>query len=231
MPAGGVACRVTGVPPPWLNRVIGLGEASADAVPGLVAWFAEAGIAGRFDVTPDGGGPAIAGALSDADMLPRGGDALVWGPVRHVDRPEAVKAVRDHAALEVFLDTHLAGLDLPAAVREGAKGNMRGWLGQLGYHLLLARRDGAVPASCVLFQADGIAYVADMATTGEHRATACRPRCWRPVMHVRPVPSWSVRVAGSCRRATATCNGRDCGRCARRASGAEPVGSRSYQRA
>lgn len=163
------ACRVKGVPSPWLNRVIGLGEPTSARVPELVAWFAEAGIAGRFEVTPDLAGPAIARALAGAGMVPGDGDALVWGRARGGTMPGAVQVVADAATHELFLDTHLAGLELPEAIRPAVKGNLRGWLGLPGWHLLLARRDGVAAGSCVLFVHDGIAYVADMATRPEHR--------------------------------------------------------------
>ncbi len=169
-PDGAVfACRVTAVPTPWLNRVIGLGEESAELVPALLAWFAEAGIGGRFEVTPDSAGPTIAAALARAGLVPRDGGAIVCGTVRDVAMPACVELAGVAATHEVFLDTHLAELELPESIRDAVKGNLRGWLGLPGWHLLLARHDGVAAASCVLFVADGVAYVADMATRPEHR--------------------------------------------------------------
>ena len=66
--------------------------------------------------------------------------------------------------LEEFLDTHLAGLDIPPAIRPFAKANMRGWAGLPGWHFLLARRDGSAAGTCLLFIQDSLAYAADMAT-------------------------------------------------------------------
>lgn len=163
------ACQVKGVPSPWLNRAMALGEAQAGLVPDLAAWFADAGIAGRFEVTPDSPGPTLGRALVDSGLVPSDGDAMVWGLPRPGIWPAAVSAVEDAAAMEVFLDTHLSALGVPLAVHDGAKGNMRGWLGRPGLRLLLARRDGLPAGSCALFIADGVAYVADMATLAEHR--------------------------------------------------------------
>jgi len=84
---GGVfACQVKGVPSPWLNRAIGLGDASAGLVPGLAAWFAEAGISGRFEVTPDGAGPEVARALLAACHALAGGMDIVWARCRFLSQ-------------------------------------------------------------------------------------------------------------------------------------------------
>ena len=79
------------------------------------------------------------GEATDADALPGDGDAMVWGRGQAGAVPPGIETVHDSAAMEVFLDSHLAGLGIPLAVHDGAKGNMRGWLGQPGLVLLLAR--------------------------------------------------------------------------------------------
>lgn len=154
--------QVKGVPSPWLNRVLGLEDAST--VLAWRDWFAGAGIAGRFETLPHQFSPELGHALIEAGVVPVGGDAVVCGRPAPASLIEPVEDAQTAAAIEVFLDTHLDGLGIPVAVRDGAKGNMRGWLGLPGWHLLLARRDGEPAGSCVLFQHDGIAYVADMAT-------------------------------------------------------------------
>lgn len=168
------ACQVKGVPSPWLNRVIGLGEAEAGLVPALRAWFAE--VAPRFETTPDSFGPGLGRALAAAGLAPEGGDALVWGSGRGGAWPEGVAVVEDAAALEDFLEAHLVGLGLPPVVREGAKGNMRGWLGAPGFVLLLAREGGAPAGACALHRQNGQTYVADMSTRPEFRGRGVQAR-------------------------------------------------------
>jgi GNAT superfamily N-acetyltransferase len=161
--------QVQSVPSPWLNRAMGWGDADAALVPAYAAWFAGAGIEGRFEVMPDRAGPALARALAAAGLLPTGGDAIVTGQPQPAGDVPSVTLATDEAAMETFLDTHLHGLGIPLAVHDGAKANMRGWRGLAGMALLLAWRDGLPAGSCVLHRADGIAYVADMATRPEHR--------------------------------------------------------------
>ena len=159
--------QVKGVPSPWLNRVLGLED--AEAVHVWHDWFANAGIAGRFETLPHQFSPELGCALIAAGLSPIGGDALVCGRPAPASRIEAIEHAETSEAIEVFLDTHLDGLGVPIAVRDGAKKNMRGWRGLPGWHLLLVRRDGAPAGSCVLFQRDGVAYIADMATRPEFR--------------------------------------------------------------
>jgi GNAT superfamily N-acetyltransferase len=163
------ACRVKGVPSPWLNRVIGLAEANADAVADIAAWFVEAGIAPRYETTPDSAGPTLAHALAATGALPTDGDTLVWGTGRGGAMPPAISRAEDEAAVETFLDTHLAGLGIPLPVHDGAKSNMRGWRGLPDLTLLIAWH-GAEPAgTCVLHRQPGQTYIADMATLPAHR--------------------------------------------------------------
>jgi len=172
---GGVfACRVAGVKSPWLNRVMGLGEADARQVAELRDWFGDA--VPRFETTPTSAGPALGLALVAAGRAPVGRDALVWSQGRGGAMPNGVALVEDAVALEAFLDAHLAGLELPETVREGAKRNMRGWLGAPGFALLLAREGGTAAGACVLHRQGGQTYVADMSTHPEWRGRGVQTR-------------------------------------------------------
>ncbi len=151
--AGQFACRVAGVPSPWLNRAFGL----RDPV-GLATWFTAAW---RAETWAD---QTHADALLAIGKRPAAGDAVVTGR----PQPRTATSIED-GSIEIFLDTHLAGLGIPDAVRPMAKDNMRGWEGLPGWHFLLARRDGRPAGTCVLFVADGLAYVADMATHPDFR--------------------------------------------------------------
>lgn len=173
------ACRVEGVPSPWLNRAMALSE--PNAIPAIAAWFAESAITPRYEVTPDQAGPALSRALAAAGALPIDGDAIVWGTGvwstgQSGPLPPGIVAVDTAPVMETFLDTHLAGLAIPEAVHAGAKCNMRGWLGQPGLTLLLAH-DGSKPAgACVLFRTAGLTYIADMSTHPTHRTRGIQTR-------------------------------------------------------
>jgi GNAT superfamily N-acetyltransferase len=170
------ACRVRGVPSPWLNRAMALGEATAASIPAVAAWFAEAAITPRYEVTPDQAGPALARALAATGALPTDGDAMVWGVGQGGSLPEGITTVTTAPAMETFLDTHLAGLAIPARVNEAAKSNMRGWLGQPGLTLLLAHDGANAAGACVLYRGETLTYVADMSSHPAHRGRGIQTR-------------------------------------------------------
>lgn len=153
------AVQVPGVPSPWLNRAVGL--ADPGQVEALAPWF---NMPWRAETWADRASLELSGALLHAGKHPAGGDAVVLG--RKVTR--TYTSVED-GELELFLDTHLAGLGIPPAVIPGAKANIGNWRGLPGWHLLLARRDGIPVGTCVLHLLDETAYIADMATLPEFR--------------------------------------------------------------
>ena len=99
--------RVAGVPWPWLNRVIGRGEAKAGLVAGLRTWFGD--VAPRFETTPDSMGPALGQALVAAGLVPGEGDTLVWGAGREGAMPDRVSPGGGAARAELSL-IHLRAL-------------------------------------------------------------------------------------------------------------------------
>lgn len=64
------------------------------------------------------------------------------GEVAETPATDAViRSVETSEMVERFLDVYLAGWGFPLAIHEGAKANMRGWLGLPGWHLYLAEID------------------------------------------------------------------------------------------
>ena len=114
---GAHGVQVKGVPSPWLNRVLGLDD--ADTVPAWRDWFTSAGIAGRFEMLPHRFTPALGRALLVAGLAPAGGDALVCGRPAPAGSLEAIEHAETADTIEVFLDTHLDGLEIPLALRDG----------------------------------------------------------------------------------------------------------------
>ncbi len=185
--------QVRAVPTPWLNRVIGLRDSQADRVPAFVAWFTRLGIHPRFEVVPGRHGNEMAKMLGHCGFVQSGFDVMTYGtPRRLVDWGVArssvtgtpIEIVDDEDAIEVFLDAHLEAWSMPEATREGAKRNMRGWLGQAGWTLLMARHAGEPAATAVLHVADGMAYIADTATRPAMRNLGAQTALLRHCLHL-----------------------------------------------
>ncbi len=154
------AVQVAGVPSPWLNRASGLGDPAL--VPVLAEWFGP--IAWRAETWADRCTAPLSATLIAAGKRPNGGDSVVCG--RPMTR---TRTTVEDADIDLFIETHLAGLGIPHDVQPLAKANMRGWQALSGWHFLLARRDGAPAGTCVLFLQEDLAYLADMATVPAFR--------------------------------------------------------------
>ncbi len=180
---GGVhAFAVRGVPSPWLNRALGFGEAYADKVESVAVWFRERGVPGWFDVMPDRHGPLLARALGDAGFIQSRFSAVSWGVPRAATSRSPIDVIDSESAMEAFLDCHMEAWEMPAKDRDGAKRNMRGWLGLPGWTMLLARHEGEPAGTAVLHFRDGVAYIAATATRpklrGQGAQTALLERCF-----------------------------------------------------
>src|SRR5208337_3730119 len=78
-------------------------------------------------------------ALAHAGFQQTSFQASLVGEVTETP-PSAVviRSVETSEIMEQFLDVYLLGWGFPLAIYEGAKANMRGWLGLPGWHLYLA---------------------------------------------------------------------------------------------
>jgi hypothetical protein len=219
--------QVRAVPTPWLNRVIGLRDSQADRVPAFVAWFTRLGIHPRFEVVPGRHGNEMAKMLGHCGFVQSGFDVMTWGqPRRLVDWGVArsstagmpIEVVDDEDAIEVFLDAHLEAWAMPEGTREGAKRNMRGWLGQPGWTLLMARHDGEPP--CCTWRR-GWPISPTLPPGPQCAARARRQRCCGTActLPVSTGPTWSGAARRSSPAAIATCCAPACEPCARRVSG------------
>jgi GNAT superfamily N-acetyltransferase len=163
------ACR--GVPTASFNRVIGLSDNTADRVPAIAAWLDAAGSRGRVEVFAGWHGPALADALAAHGWVHTGYSAIaaVEPAVKTVPTKVRVETVDTPAAMDLFLDTLLAGWTIPTDQWRGAKDNMSRWLTLDGWTMLLARVDGMPAGAAVLHISDGVAYLADAATRPQWR--------------------------------------------------------------
>jgi len=176
------AFGVPGLPTHWLNRVMGLGEAHASEVPRFAEWLRRHSINGWFEVMPDRHGPALAAALAGAGYVQTRFDQVSWARPRRGAPSLPVEIIATASAMETFLDCHLEAWGMPEPHREGAKRNMRRWLGLPGWTMLLARTGVEPAGAAVLHIADDVAYIAATATRpaarGQGAQTALLERCF-----------------------------------------------------
>ena len=162
---GAVALMARHLPVPSFNTVVGVCEAHAPQLEALAAWYRDAGIKPRFELVPGLCEAKVAAELARLGLFQSSFHASLIGeaamPTPAGDLP-AIERVADAAVLEEFLDAHAAGWQIPDP--QGFKANVRGWLGQPGWSLYLARVDGRPAATGILYVHHRVAYCADAAT-------------------------------------------------------------------
>lgn len=161
------------VPSPHFNAVVGLRDGQENLVGELDDWYRENQIRPRFLIAPGDLTPALGKALTERGYAVTEFDTVLYGlPPLPGAAPAGfdIEPVNSPSAMEEFLDALLAGWSIPVEHHEGAKANMRGWLGVADWRLYLARVDGRPAAAAKLFLHDGVGYFADAATRPEFRA-------------------------------------------------------------
>jgi ribosomal protein S18 acetylase RimI-like enzyme len=169
---GVTALMARSIPVPSFNRIIGLRDGHQALFAELDDWYGAHGVACRVDVAPGDLTPALAEALTGRGYLQSSFHTSLYGLPDGADAsfPDIVVAqVASADVMEQFLDLYLAGWGIPIARREGAKINMRGWLGRPDWVLLLASIDGTPAAAAKLYVHDRIGYFADAATHPDFR--------------------------------------------------------------
>jgi GNAT superfamily N-acetyltransferase len=145
------------------NRVVGLGDEHADEVPGLIGWFEDRNIAGRFEIIPGLASPRVLNRLVDCGYAQTEFHAVLYGrpqPMQSETSGVTVEVV-DKSTLEQFLDCYAAGWEVGDAT--GFKNNVRGWLSQLGWTLYLGRYLEKPAGGAILYLDGRTAYCADSA--------------------------------------------------------------------
>ncbi|WP_147283686.1 GNAT family N-acetyltransferase [Bosea caraganae] len=156
------ALAASQLPSPRFNRLVGLTPDEALLLPDILAWFAAQGVSPRIEIRPGSLDAALADALARAGFRQTGFHAsLVAQTTATPALDDVIRPVETPAIMDEFLDTYLAGWGFPSAIHEGAKGNMRGWLGLPGWHLYLAQIDGRPAATAILFLDGEVGYLAD----------------------------------------------------------------------
>ena len=164
----------------FFNRAFGFTDATLEAAEQVMDWYAEAPVAGVFEIAP--------GLENDRlmDMLAARGYRQVRfhgafaGPSELPQAPSPgveVRQVSSDADLAAFSDAYHLGW-----ANNGRRVPMQPWLTAPGWSLYLGICDGAPAGAAVLYLRDGDAYLADSAVDpafrgrGVHRALLDR-RC------------------------------------------------------
>lgn len=155
-----VAARL---PSSRFNRVVGLTPAETALLPDILAWYAEFGPSPNIEIRPGDLNDDLADALAGAGFRQTSFQASLVGEVAQTPRTDIViRSVETSEIMERFLDVYLAGWEFPLAIHDGAKANMRGWLGLPAWRLYLAEIDAEGAAVAIGFSHEKAAYFADI---------------------------------------------------------------------
>jgi ribosomal protein S18 acetylase RimI-like enzyme len=170
---GVTALMARDIPVPSFNRIVGLRGDHNEALFGeLDDWYRTNDVACRVDLAPGDLTPALAETLASRNYVQSGFHTSLYGLPDGASATFpgiAIAEVGSADVMEQFLDVYLAGWGIPTDHREGAKTNMRGWLGRPDWVLLLASIDGTPAAGAKFYLHDRIGYFADAATHPDFR--------------------------------------------------------------
>ncbi len=165
-----IALMAKHFPNPNFNRVAGLKRDQAGEIEPLLRWYRDNGVAPRFEILPREGDDELGRELSRLGLYP---SAFHTTLVRDVDpAPSAgdvvLEQVTDAATMDAFLDAYIAGWKIPDG--PGFKRNVSaGWLNRPGWSLFFARLDGKPAAEGILYDKDGVGYLADASCDPAYR--------------------------------------------------------------
>lgn len=152
------------------NRVVGLTDARVEALPELIAWYAQREIRPTFEIVPGMPCTDVMTALAAAGYRHSGFNAMLYGRARPTLLPPApgvsVEPV-DQSNYEMFLDAYAAGRQIPdpAAFKRD-----RQWLGRPGWSLYLGRYQGHAAGAAILYMDAATGYCADCAVDPAFRS-------------------------------------------------------------
>jgi GNAT superfamily N-acetyltransferase len=164
------ALAASQLPSSRFNRVVGVTPAESETLPAVLAWYAHLGISPHIEIRPGALNESLADALAAEGFRQTSFQASLVGEVAETPPPDPViRSIDSSAAMEQFLDVYVAGWGFPVAIHDGAKANMRGWLGLPAWRLYLAEIEGSPAAIAILFLHEGVAYFADTCVHPNYR--------------------------------------------------------------
>jgi ribosomal protein S18 acetylase RimI-like enzyme len=167
---GATALAASQLPSSRFNRLVGVTPAEAETLAEIFAWYGDLGVSPHVEIRPGALNERLADALAAEGFRQTSFQASLIGEIVETPSPAAViRSVDTAEAMEQFLDVYVAGWGFPVAIRDGAKTNMRGWLGRPGWRLYLAEIEGSPAAIAILFLHESIAYFADVCVHPNYR--------------------------------------------------------------
>lgn len=153
------------------NRILGLRDGQSKLLAELDDWYLENGVSCRIDIAPGDLTPALGRALTQRGYFQSGFHISVYG-LPDAAAPDCdIEVIQVHTAelMQTFLAVYFAGWGFPESIWATAEANMRGWLAQPAWRLLLARVDGKPAAVAKLYLHDRVGYFADATTHPDFR--------------------------------------------------------------
>jgi len=164
---GGAALMAQHLSSPSFNCAVGLRAGQADQIQPLVEWYRARGLPGAFEIAAGNHDPDLGRELARLGYFQSGFHAALIGEPGSnaaLPSPISVDTVASAIDMEDFLTAYVAGWEIPEALQDQFKANVRPWLREPGWSLYLARVDGKPAATAILFVHSGVAYLADSAT-------------------------------------------------------------------
>jgi acetyltransferase (GNAT) family protein len=159
----------------FVNTVHGLDPADDDQVAGVTSFYRGLGRRGWTEVAPIPGADVLIERLTAAGWAQTGFWCSFHGPPAAPPAPAGVEVVEASAAdMPEFARIHLDGHEVPTDDRGPAEAAVRGWLGQPGWRLYLARVNGVAAATAALTVGGGLGYLANAATLPSMRGRGCQ---------------------------------------------------------
>jgi len=162
------------------NRAFGFSDATLEAAVRVADWYAEASVAGVFEIAPGLENDRLMTLLAARGYRQVRFHGAFAGPSELPQAPSPgveVRQVSSDADLAAFSDAYHLGW-----ANAGPRVPMQPWLTAPGWSLYLGLCDGAPAGAAILYLRDGDAYLADSAVDprfrrrGVHRALLDR-RC------------------------------------------------------
>jgi hypothetical protein len=120
-----------------VNRVVGLEQQDARALPELLAFFRERGIRARFEIGPAELTSALAVQLARERVGVERIETVLWAPIEALAAPRASRVEVRASPLEeldLFLDRWAHGFALPDFVWDDVQRLQRAWFAPPGFH-------------------------------------------------------------------------------------------------
>lgn len=173
--------HVHGMPKPYYNRILGLGEHNLVLLDGSLAFYSERMTPCRIDVLPVASGPRLLGALNDRGMRPVEFQTNLWARIAdlQVRDPAPGVAVRPIRPDELTFFCRLYerayyGSRSPRRLARFRAASIRARATRPGWRFYLASVDGVPAGGGALFIKDGVATLAGGATIFTMRGRGCQ---------------------------------------------------------